>query len=196
MRIAATTTASDAKKEEKKLWRTSCLHGITKNVAKTQCSYRISHFRSVRFHTPFSSTFCCFLFHFALFCWFSFLSFLHQMLYCVSEMSFQSSADFSLEDGYQCLFLVKKMWPLKILFTCTEQMTGFCFFWTLFSFCCWRWSLLDSVNLIVLSINEFSSQLNETCAFLEHYISALPHHPFDSMRFWMRTFLENFDISP
>lgn len=108
MRIAATTTASDAKKEEKKLWRTSCLHGITKNVAKTQCSYRISHFRSVRFHTPFSSTFCCFLFHFALFCWFFFLSFLHQMLYCVSEMSFQSSADFSLEDGYQCLFLVKK----------------------------------------------------------------------------------------
>lgn len=53
------------KKGRKKLWRTSCLHGITKNVAKTQCSYRISHFRSVRFHTPFSSTFCCFLF---LFC--------------------------------------------------------------------------------------------------------------------------------
>lgn len=120
------------KGRKKKLWRTSCLHGITKNVAKTQCSYRISHFRSVRFHTPFSSTFCCFLFHFALFCWFFFLSFLHQMLYCVSEMSFQSSADFSLEDGYQCLFLVKKMWPLKILFTCTEQMTGFCFLWTLF----------------------------------------------------------------
>lgn len=63
------------KKGRKKLWRTSCLHGITKNVAKTQCSYRISHFRSVRFHTPFSSTFCCFLLHFALLCWFFFFRF-------------------------------------------------------------------------------------------------------------------------
>lgn len=64
------------KKGRKKLWRTSCLHGITKNVAKTQCSYRISHFRSVRFHTPFSSTFCCFLFLFCfvLLIFFSFVS--------------------------------------------------------------------------------------------------------------------------
>lgn len=109
--------------------RTSCLHGITarkKNVAKHNVpnSYRISHsdpFDFIRLFRLLHSPFLCA-------CIFVERSIVRR----ISESSFQSNGDFSLKDGYQCLFQTGKKLKWKrnvfivdVVSQAKQQMTRF-----------------------------------------------------------------------
>lgn len=166
------------KKRKKKLRRTSCLHGITKNVAIHYVHIGFHNFRSVRFHTPFSSTFCWFFFLllilgicFVLSLFFALSLFPSNVLLCIGEFPrrfFGSSADFCLKDEYQW-FLRKKindnnnnrMWPSNMWFTCTKQMAGVHFR----LFVCVEMAVVEfcQFNCAINKWIEFN--LNEACAF-------------------------------
>lgn len=113
---------------EKKMQRTSCLHGITRS---TQCSKFISDFtfRSVRFHTPFSLSsfwFFPFLRMCPLFDEFPKRLFNKQRRFLSRRWISAFVACSNKRNG--------KMWPFVKygLFTCWKQMSGFRFFLSFF----------------------------------------------------------------
>lgn len=142
--------------------RTSCLHGITarkKNVAKHNVpnSYRISHsdpFDFIRLFRLLHSPFLCA-------CIFVERSIVRR----ISESSFQSNGDFSLKDGYQCLFQTGKKIEMKtkcVHCRCcfTSKTTNDTVFWEAVA----AW---NSVNLMVHHLMNGSSYRIKLCASFE-----------------------------